>query len=60
MQWQYLKTSAEDAVELVPEEKTFNVPQWQMDEIRERKKYYKEYPEELVSWENAWKMIKSD
>jgi hypothetical protein len=49
-----------DAVELMPEEKTFHVPQWQIDEIRKSKEYYKQHPEELISWEAAWKMIKTD
>ena len=48
-----------DAVELLPES-DFDVPQWQIDEIRKRKKYYQQHPEELVSWEEAQKMIHTD
>ncbi len=49
-----------DAVEFVPEEKMFVVPQWQIDEVRASVKYQKEHPEELISWEEAMKMIKTD
>jgi hypothetical protein len=48
-----------NAVELLPEH-SFEVPQWQIEEIRERRNYYKEHPEELISWEDAQKMIKTD
>jgi hypothetical protein len=34
------------------------VPQWQIDEVLKRKKYYQQHPEELMSWEDAQKMIK--
>lgn len=49
-----------DAVELLPEETQSTVPQWQIEEVRTSKKYYKEHPEELISWEDAWKTIKAD
>jgi hypothetical protein len=49
-----------DAVEILPEEKIFDVPQWQKDEVLKRKKYYKEHPEELISWEDAEKMLHTD
>ena len=45
-----------DAVEVIPES-AYSVPQWQIDEVRRRKQYYQEHPEELVSWEDAQKMI---
>ena len=48
-----------NAVEPLPEN-SFEVPQWQIDEIRSRKEYYKQHPEELVSWEDAQKLIKTD
>jgi hypothetical protein len=49
-----------DAVELLPEEETFQIPQWQIEEVRKSKEYYKQHPKELISWEEAWKMIKAD
>ena len=48
-----------DAVELLPDT-AFQVPQWQIDEIRSRKAYYKQHPEELIDWDDAQKMIKTD
>lgn len=48
-----------DAVEIIPDN-VHDIPQWQIDEIRSRKKYYKEHPEELVSWEDAQKLIKTE
>ncbi len=48
-----------DAVEVLPES-AYEVPHWQIEEIRKRKKYYKQHPEELISWEDAQKMIKTD
>jgi len=48
-----------DAVEVIPES-AYEVPQWQIDEIRKRKLYYQQHPEELVAWEEAQKMIKTD
>jgi hypothetical protein len=49
-----------DTVEMLPEEKCVQIPQWQIEEIRESVKYYKQHPEELISWEDAQKMIKTD
>ncbi len=43
-----------DAIEILPD-----IPQYQIDEIRSRKKHYKLHPEELVSWEDAQKLIKT-
>jgi hypothetical protein len=48
-----------DAVELLPES-MIQVSQWQIDEIRKRKAYYAQHPEELVSWEDAQKIIKTE
>ncbi|PQJ09973.1 hypothetical protein CJD36_014840 [Flavipsychrobacter stenotrophus] len=48
-----------DAVELIPES-SFEIPHWQIEEVLKRKEYYKLHPEELVSWEDAQKMIKVD
>ncbi len=48
-----------DAVELLPDT-AFQVPQWQIDEIRNRKEYYKQHPDELIDWDEAQKMIKTD
>ncbi len=49
-----------DAVELLPDKKTFEVPQWQIDEVRKSKEYYRQHPEELIGWDEAWKLIKTD
>ena len=48
-----------DAVELLPET-AYQIPQWLIDEIRSRKEYYKQHPEELIDWDDAQKMIKTD
>ena len=48
-----------DAVELLPDT-AFQVPQWQIDEIRSRKENYKLHPEELIDWDEAQKIIKTD
>ena len=46
-----------DAVELLNDEsEELEIPQWQMDEIRKRKDYYKQHPEELIDWDDAQKM----
>ncbi len=49
-----------DAVEFMPDMRDINVPQWQIDEIRKSKEYYNLHPDELISWDEAWKLIKSD
>ena len=38
-----------NAVELLPDT-AFQVTQWQIDEIRSRRAYYKIHPEELIDW----------
>jgi hypothetical protein len=48
-----------DALEILPED-AYAVPQWQIDEVRKRKAYYQEHPEELLNWEDALKQIKTD
>lgn len=45
-----------DAVEVLPDI-AYDIPQWQIDEVRKRKKYYQQHPEELLSWEDAQKLI---
>jgi hypothetical protein len=47
-----------DAVELV-ETESVQIPQWQIEEIRRRKEYYKQHPDELINWDAAQKMIKT-
>ena len=47
------------AVEVLPDT-AFQIPQWQIDEIRKRKKYYSKHPDELIDWKDAQKMIKTD
>jgi len=46
-----------EGVEFLPANEAFDIPQWQMDEVLKRKKYYKEHPEELISWEESEKML---
>jgi Putative addiction module component len=48
-----------DAVEVLSDS-AFQVPQWQIDEIRSRRAYYKLHPDELIDWDEAQKMIKTD
>jgi len=33
------------------------VPQWQIDEVLNRKEYYRQHPEELIEWGDAMKML---
>jgi hypothetical protein len=47
------------AVEVLPDT-AFEIPQWQKEEIRKRKKYNKQHPDELIDWKDAQKMIKTD
>lgn len=49
-----------NSIEFVHVEKEFDVPLWQQEEVLNRKKYYIEHPEELISWEEAEKMIRTD
>ncbi|MCF8449076.1 MAG: addiction module protein [Taibaiella sp.] len=48
-----------DAVEVLPDI-AYDIPQWQIDEVLKRKKYYQQHPEELLSWEDAQKLIKTE
>ena len=33
------------------------IPQWQIDAVRESKAYYQQHPEELMDWVDAKKLI---
>lgn len=49
-----------DAVELVPEDEAFEVPQWQKDEVRRRIEKYKNNPELLIDEDTFFKMLNED
>lgn len=49
-----------DAVELVPEEDAFDVPQWQKDEVRKRIDKYKNNPELLIDEDTFFAMLNED
>ena len=36
------------------------IPDWQINEVRKRKEYYTQHPDELIDWEDAQKMINTD
>jgi hypothetical protein len=46
------------AVELIDDEETVDVPQWQIDEGRKIKDYYDKHPDELLSWDEVRKQLK--
>lgn len=48
-----------EAVEVIPDD-NIAVPQWQIDEVRIRKEYYKQHPEELIGWDDALKMLMAE
>ncbi len=48
------------ALELVPEEEAFNVPQWQKDEVRSRIEKYKNNPELLIDEDTFFTMLNQD
>ena len=54
-----LRNEQSDQVK-IDDDKDIPIPEWQMTEIRKRKEYYKQHPEELISWEAAQKMIHTD
>lgn len=45
------------AVEII-EHDVLDTPQWQIDEVMNRRAYYHEHPEEILTWEEAKKRIK--
>jgi hypothetical protein len=47
-----------DAVEFI-EDVEAPIPQWQIEEIRRRKEYYRQHPDELINWNVAQQMIKN-
>ena len=49
-----------EAVELVPEEEAFDVPQWQKDEVRSRIEKYKNNPELLIDEDTFFAMLNED
>ena len=49
-----------DAVELVPEEEAFDVPQWQKDEVLKRMGKYKNSPDQLINEDTFFAMLNED
>ncbi len=49
-----------DALEVVPEEEAFDVPQWQQDEVRKRVDKYKNNPELLIDEDTFFSMLNED
>lgn len=49
-----------EAVELVPEEEAFDVPQWQQDEVRKRIDKYRMNPELLIDEDAFFAMLNED
>ena len=49
-----------DAVELIPEQEAFDVPQWQQDEVRKRIDKYKNNPELLIDEDTFFAMLNED
>jgi len=49
-----------NAVEFIPEEEAFEVPQWQKDEVRKRIEKYKNNPELLIDEDSFFKMLNED
>ena len=49
-----------EAVEFVPEEEAFEVPQWQKDEVRRRIAKYKNNPELLINEDSFFVMLNED
>lgn len=46
------------AVELIDDEETMSIPQWQIDEVRKMKDYYSKNPNELLDWDTVRKQLK--
>ncbi len=49
-----------NAVEFVPEEEAFEVPQWQKDEVMKRIEKYKNNPELLIDEDSFFQMLNED
>lgn len=49
-----------DAVEIVPEQEAFDVPQWQQDEVRRQIVKYKDHPELLIDEDTFLNMLNED
>ncbi len=49
-----------DAVELVPEDQAFDVPQWQQDEVLKRIEKYRNNPDKLVDEDTFFRMLDED
>jgi len=46
------------AVEVVSEEEIIEIPQWQIDEVRDAKEYYAQHPNELLTLDDVLKQLK--
>ena len=49
-----------DAVELIPDEEAYGVPQWQQDEVRKRIERYRQHPESAIDEETFVKMLDAE
>jgi hypothetical protein len=49
-----------DAVELMPEDTAYDIPQWQKDEVRKRIEKYKNNPEQLIDEDSFFKMLSEE
>lgn len=49
-----------DALEFVPEDEAFEVPQWQKDEVRKRIEKYRNNKELLIDEESFLNMLNED
>jgi hypothetical protein len=49
-----------NAVELVPEDEAFDVPEWQKEEVRKRIAKYKNNPEMLIDEDTFFAMLNED
>ena len=49
-----------DAVEIVPEQEAFDVPQWQQDEVRRQIVKYMDHPELLIDEDTFLNMLNED
>ncbi len=49
-----------EAVEFIcDKEADIEIPQWQQDEVKRRIDYYDKNPQELISWEDVRKSLKT-
>jgi len=49
-----------DALEIVPEEEAFDIPDWQKEEVRRRIAQYKNNPDSLIGEDEFFAMLNED